>query len=117
MLGHLSGYRIFLSQLGKATVAKVYSLNEYGLEQHDVVINCIGFGNPQKLKDSLGDILRITTMFDDLIIDYLEANPNTIYVNFSSGAAYSSDFLQPVNDQSKALFTINAFREKSTMAL
>lgn len=99
--------REFLDQLGRATEAKVYSIGEYGREQHDVVINCIGFGNPQKLKDNLGDIFRITTTFDDLIIGYLKANPDTIYVNLSSGAAYGADFSQPVNDQSKALFTIN----------
>ncbi len=99
--------RAFLGQLGNIPIARVYSIEAYGLEQHDVVINCIGFGGPQKLNNSLGDIFRLTTMFDDSIINYLEVNPDTIYVNLSSGAAYGADFSQPVNEQSQARFNIN----------
>ena len=97
----------FLDQLGRATEAKVYYVEEYGREQHDIVINCIGFGNPQKLKDNLEDIFRITTMYDDLIIGYLEANPDTIYINLSSGAAYGTDFSRPLDEHSQAQFNIN----------
>lgn len=97
----------FLGQFQNAE-AKVLHIDEYGREPHDVVVNCVGIGSPQKLQDNFGDIFRITTVFDDLILNYLAYNPQTIYINLSSGAAYGSDFSQPVCEQSQARFNINS---------
>lgn len=97
----------FIGQLGRSTETKVLPIKEYGREQHDVVVNCVGFGNPQRLKDNLADIFTIASKFDDLILAYLAENHQTIYVNLSSGAAYGADFSQPVNEQSQARFNIN----------
>lgn len=103
----LARVREFLDQLGRATEAKVYSIEEYGSAQHDVVVNCVGIGNPQKLVDNIGKIFSVTVKFDDLILDYLSDNPQAAYINLSSGAAYGADFLRPVDEKSRAIFNIN----------
>jgi nucleoside-diphosphate-sugar epimerase len=74
---------------------------------YDLVINCVGFGSPQTLQDNLANIFRITTSFDDLVLDYLSGHPQTLYINLSSGAAYGLDFSHPVDEQSPARFNLN----------
>lgn len=102
----------FIGQLGRSTETKVLPIEEYGREQHDVVVNCVGFGNPQRLKDNLADIFTIASKFDDLILAYLAENHQTIYINLSSGSAYGADFSQPVNEQSQARFNINDLKSE-----
>jgi len=98
--------REFLMQLGKSQ-AEVFPIDAFGKEKYDVVVNCVGIGSPQKLKENLEDIFRITSCFDVLILDYLAGHPQTLYINMSSGAAYGADFSQPVDEQSQAQFNVN----------
>lgn len=98
--------REFLASLESVRV-EVFPIEAFGNIPCDVVVNCVGIGNPQKLKDNLGDIFRITATFDDMILEYLDGHPETLYVNLSSGAAYGSDFAQPVDEYSQARFNIN----------
>jgi nucleoside-diphosphate-sugar epimerase len=98
--------REFMTHL-EPSRAEVFSISEFGNKQYDVVVNCVGIGSPQKLKDNLEDIFRITASFDDLVLDYLAGHTQTLYVNLSSGAAYGTDFSQPVDEQSQARFSIN----------
>ena len=93
-------------------LAKVFPIDSFGEEIYDVVINCVGIGSPQKLKENLGNIFRITSTFDDIILGYLADYPQTLYVNMSSGAAYGADFFQPVNHQSQARFSINNLKNE-----
>lgn len=90
--------------------AEVFSIEEFGSKQYDVIVNCVGIGNPQKLRETLKYIFSITTRFDDLILDYLASHPKTLYVNLSSGAAYGTDFSQPVDEQSLSCLNINALK-------
>ena len=98
--------REFLNQLEKCQ-SEVFPIDAFSNNQCDVVVNCVGIGSPQKLKENLEDIFRITSSFDDMILDYLSGHPQTLYVNLSSGAVYGSDFSQPVGEQSQARFCIN----------
>jgi len=86
---------------------EVFSIDQFGKHQYDVVINCVGIGSPQKLKDNLEDIFRVTSSFDDKVLAYLAGHPQTLYVNLSSGAAYGTDFSRPVDGQSQARININ----------
>jgi nucleoside-diphosphate-sugar epimerase len=63
---------------------------------YDVVVNCVGFGTPQKIAAAGSLIFGLTQEFDDLVLAYLDLHPGCRYVNFSSGAVYGTDFPQPV---------------------
>jgi len=56
------------------------------------VINCVGIGDPGKLRNEMSSIFRVTERFDNLVLDYLECHPSALYLNMSSGAAYGQDF-------------------------
>ncbi len=76
----------------------------------DVIINCIGFGTPDKVIAAGYDIYRITEMFDNLIIGYIYNNQETLYINFSSGAVYGTEFSAPVTEKSTTEIPVNNIR-------
>ena len=80
-------------------------LNDFTNEKYDAIINCIGIGDPKKLKDIGPEIFRLTEYYDNFILDYLKDNNSCIYINFSSGAAYGVDFSIPA--ENKKCFEIN----------
>lgn len=87
---------------------KVKPFSEFSDNDYDVVINCVGIGNPAKLANELPSIFNITEVFDNLVLEYLKDHRKTLYINFSSGAAYGTDFSAPVTETSQAKFNINA---------
>ena len=98
----------FLAASGGNSSAEVFPLTSFGSQPCDVIINCIGIGDPGKLKREPASIFTLTADWDSLVLDTLQRQPDTLYVNFSSGAVYGTDFSQPVNETSSALFSPNA---------
>jgi nucleoside-diphosphate-sugar epimerase len=94
-----------LNDMRQQTVVHTYE--EYGLHPHDVVINCIGVGDPKKAIEMGASILEITANFDDLILKYLSQNQNRRYLFLSSGAVYGDNFLEPVHNASISQMNIN----------
>jgi len=84
------------------------SLDSFGEHTCDVVINCIGIGDPGRLKTEAGTIFRLTETWDDRILQFLSRAPETLYIHFSSGAAYGVDFSRPVEPGSQAQFPLNS---------
>jgi nucleoside-diphosphate-sugar epimerase len=78
----------FLISINCGGVCKVKPLAEFGKDQYDVIINCVGIGDPALLKDTGASILELTEAYDNLILNYLKNNKKSIYINFSSGAVY-----------------------------
>lgn len=76
-------------------------------DDYEVVINCVGIGDPVKLRETKGLIFRLTEEYDDLILDYLERHPFTKYINLSSGAVYGTSFDAPVDDSALTLLSMN----------
>lgn len=112
------GYRLFLfardeerlNQFVRAHchgVVNCLPFNQFNDTNYDVVINCIGIGDPAKLKNAGGAIFRLTETFDNMVLDYLERHPDTLYINFSSGAVYGTDFDAAVSDSSYLTLEIN----------
>lgn len=101
--------QLFLDLIGtgKSQLIKIKPLNEFSDVSYDVVINCVGIGNPAKLAAGLFSIFSITETFDNLILEYIKDHPAALYVNFSSGAAYGTDFSAPASETSQAKFNIN----------
>lgn len=83
------------------------TFDTFNLYNYDVIINCVGMGNPTKDKNELYSIFRVTESFDNLVLYYLETHKNCIYINFSSGAAYGTEFNLPVDEKSVSIININ----------
>jgi nucleoside-diphosphate-sugar epimerase len=71
----------------------------------DIVINCVGVGTMNKSGNNYSDYFMVTEKYDNLIIEYLLKNPDTLYISFSSGAVYGREFSAPVEKN-----TINSVR-------
>jgi len=76
----------------------IRSYNEFNDSRYDVVINCVGLGDPAKIESSQGKILETTEKFDTMTLNYLEKFPDCKLINFSSGAVYGEEFDSPVKD-------------------
>lgn len=58
----------------------------------DVLINCVGAGTPDKLKDDFTLWFTVLEKFDNLCLDHLkQVDPAALYIDFSSGAVYGRD--------------------------
>jgi nucleoside-diphosphate-sugar epimerase len=98
--------RDFLSEIGTDSPT-VLLLDEFGVLPFDVVVNCIGIGDPGRLVKEAASIFTLTESWDNRVLDYLYANPETLYIYFSSGAAYGTDFSKPVDDKTFSSFPLN----------
>ena len=91
----------------------IYHFDEFTTNlKIDLIINCVGVGDPGKLVRLGAAVLEITKIFDDLALDYLFNNPDTKYIFFSSGAVYGNIFSKPADANSQALVNLN-FRSLS----
>lgn len=90
-----------------AGTCSVHGIEEFGYHDCDVVVNCIGIGNPAKLREIGGSILRLTEYYDDLVLDYSAARRGCLYIHFSSGAAYGTDFSCPAGRRRSVSLDIN----------
>ncbi|GAM11012.1 NAD dependent epimerase/dehydratase family protein [Geobacter sp. OR-1] len=86
----------------------VFPMAAFGLEPVDVVVNCVGIGDPGRLKNDVAAIFSVTEYWDSKVLEYLKANPAALYLNFSSGAVYGGDFTRPANEMTQATFPVNA---------
>jgi nucleoside-diphosphate-sugar epimerase len=95
--------RCFASQI------LVRSYQDFGADDaYFAVINFVGVGDPAKALSMGSDILELTHRFDSLALDYVQRNPACRYVFISSGAAYGHRFDRPVEEESPAVFSLNA---------
>jgi nucleoside-diphosphate-sugar epimerase len=83
--------------------AEVLPLDSFGGDAapYDAIINCIGFGTPEKVRTQGGEIFALTERTDNAILTVLAKSPDTTYVNFSSGAVYGTDSREPVASTSE----------------
>lgn len=88
---------------------KVHSFDHWDQEKEhfDVLLNCVGAGTPEKVKELACGIFKLTEDFDNLCLEYLKRSPDTIYINMSSGAIYGTSFAEAVTMQSKASISVN----------
>lgn len=89
----------------------VKTFNEFPRGDYAVAVNCVGVGDPAKLKAIGYGIFKLTETYDDLVLDYLEIHPHTLYVNISSGAVYGTDFSLPAEETSSSQIQVNNIRE------
>jgi nucleoside-diphosphate-sugar epimerase len=99
------------SMLGRA---KVYSYHNFGRQDlYFSVINFVGAGDPAKILNLGSDFLELTYQYDSLALEYLRDHQSTRYLFISSGAAYGSNFNEPVDEASPAIFALNAYDQST----
>ena len=81
--------------------------DDFEKNDYDVIINCVGAGAPNKLKNNYSNWFTINEKFDNIAIDYLHNNPETIYLNFSSGAVYGKNGSAPVEENTLNSIPVN----------
>lgn len=119
-LSENESYRLFLlarsiSKLESFLIENMIHKNKYTictLEQlefhsYDVIINCIGIVDSTNSKDERHLVFTVSEHYDNLVLNYLVSNPQTLYINLSSGAAYSTTFDRPANQITKSEIEIN----------
>lgn len=57
---------------------------------YDVIINCVGFGNPTDVENAGYGLFRVTEQYDEMCLRYLRIVPETKYIYISSGAVYGN---------------------------
>jgi nucleoside-diphosphate-sugar epimerase len=97
----------FLVTQARGVECGVVSFEEFPSGSYDVVVNCVGVGDPAAL-DSGAAIYTLTERFDALAMDYLVDRPETRYVSLSSGAAYCGDFEEPASETTRAAVPVNS---------
>ena len=107
----------FLKIINCSGKINIIDHNDFANEKYDVVINCIGIGDPKKLKDSGLEIFRLTEHYDNFILDYLKDNNSCVYINFSSGAAYGVDFSVPAENKKCCEININNICNKDNYGI
>jgi nucleoside-diphosphate-sugar epimerase len=69
----------------------------FGIQQFDVVINAIGVTDTTQIARMGSQIFDINRHYDEQVMRYLDAYPDTKYVYMSSGSVYGGEFAQPSN--------------------
>jgi len=96
-----AGVTAFLKSLDKGPdtfIVRDLNSFEHLEPKYDVIINCVGIGDPVKLRNAGAEIFFIVEEYDRRVIRYLEHWPETRYANFSSGAVYGRDFPSPAEE-------------------
>ena len=89
----------------------------FGEDRYDAIINFVGSGDPARTEKMGVDIFEVTARYDRLACEALKRAPDTRYIFLSSGAAYGSTFLEPVDDQTQARIPINALSPRDYYGL
>lgn len=85
----------FMNDIGCNKGCHVDSFKNFDKGNYDVIINCVGIGDPGLLKAAGPYIFELTEKYDNMIIDHLKHNKASIYINMSSGAVYEKEPLSP----------------------
>ncbi|WP_298380401.1 NAD-dependent epimerase/dehydratase family protein [Azospirillum sp.] len=88
--------------------APLHSLDAFGTERCDMVINAIGAGDPGRIAGLGADVFRVTERWDNAVLDHLANSPDTLYLFLSSGAVYGDGFSQAVGEDSRFTVSVNA---------
>jgi len=100
---------VFLKQIDyQDPVLKHFS--ELNDDRIDVIINCIGISFSADSNTLGGNVFELTEHFDHLILNYIQNNQETTYINFSSGAVYGASFYQPASESTKTIIDVNNIR-------
>lgn len=107
--------------LASVSLSDRYTVADFGAfsadEQFDAIFNFVGVGNPAQAAAMGASIFDVTLNYDEIALDYVRQHPDCRYIFLSSGAAYGSNFDEPVDENSKAVFAINNLQPQDWYAI
>jgi len=112
---HAGIMRDFLTTLGKveSDKLKIYDgYDNFTNQEYDLVINCVGVGTLYQHGGHYEKYFTVLEEYDNLVINYLLKNPQTLYVSFSSGVIYGNEFKNPAGGDSVNCLPVNNLGEK-----
>ncbi len=86
---------------------RLYEYGDFFTHQYDVILNCVGIGKPSEFRKDAKSIFKVTEEFDNMILDYIEKSPDTLYVSLSSGAVYTHGMENGVTPESKFILDVH----------
>lgn len=108
----------WLSSISSAVQYGVADFAAFGAdERFDAVINFVGVGDPAQAAVMGATIFDFTQKYDDLALDYVRQHPSCRYIFLSSGAAYGASFDVPVDENTKAVISINHLKPQDWYGL
>lgn len=108
---NIDNLKKFLKSNNINETENIFLLEEFGKENVDIIINCIGVGTPAGYKKMKEDIICVNEKYDNMIIKYLEKNKSTIYIYLSSGAIYGKEHAKPIDKDIKLNVDVNNIAE------
>jgi len=103
--------KIFLDEIDGNKNIRIKQFSELNNDKYDVLINCVGLNLFGDAASEAKHVFALTERYDNLIINYLINNPSSLYINFSSGAVFGTEFNQPVEAASQAKWDVNNIKE------
>jgi nucleoside-diphosphate-sugar epimerase len=97
----------WLDVVGISRRYPVNDFSDFGKQKFDAIINFVGASNPVQIVEMGSSIFDITLQFDEMALNYLKSHPACRYLFLSSGAAYGSNFNEPVTCNTPAIVAIN----------
>lgn len=80
----------FLKTLNRKANIFVKNYGQNFPKNANLIINCVGPGTPKSMEGHYERWFFLLEKFDNLCLSYIEKNPKTLYVHFSSGAVYGT---------------------------
>lgn len=79
----------------------------------DAIVNFVGVGDPARAVAMGADILRVTRLWDDRVLAYLDTHPGCRYVFLSSGAAFGVTGSDSLDLTTSARFAVNDLQPRA----
>ena len=86
-------------QLEDIKLLDIESFSQFDVHA-DLLINCVGFGTPEKLRKAGVEIFQVSEKYDNISLSYI-SNHKIPYVSFSSGAVYGPDISGKIDDRAE----------------
>jgi nucleoside-diphosphate-sugar epimerase len=90
---------------------RLEALDALHAEQFDLVINCIGAGDPARVRATGAALVSVTDFWDQRLLETMRDDAK--YVFMSSGAVYGTQFDAPVDADSQLCIPVNRLDEFS----
>lgn len=108
----------WLASVGLAGRYGVADFGAFGADKDfDAILNFVGVGNPAQTALMGASIFDVTLNYDEIALDYVRQHPQCRYIFLSSGAAYGSSFAEPVDQNTKAMVSINNLQPQDWYAV
>lgn len=101
---------IFYGQFVNAKIKYFDDYQMFHAFDYDLIFN--GIGSWDSKDQPSNSIFSITEYYDNLIMTYQKAHPQSMSIHVSSGAAYANPFSTPANENTQTEIMINQIVEK-----